>query len=436
MKIAIVSDLYPPEFIGGYELGMSWITDELRRRQHQVDVFHCRIFDVVDENGLRRYRHRKKGFKNFDIGPGVCGQVDTYISRSIWRLLWFAVIVLRSQINLIRFNLRLRVAQYDLILLGNPLGLLIPIHEAASEYGRMSSTKVGLFVSDDWVAAWPDAYPLRRHIRPVALPPSVSPFRGRRAFWRAVKSRIRRYLRRRGLLYRYGVEGWFLDFAVCCSEHICRISRPRLSAPTRLSVAHWGLPLSRIASERTTKDFSDPVLLIAYVGQIEPHKGLAALLSAVAAARGQFGLVIMGDETTAYGLECKGKSRSLGIAERVTFTGKLTPEEVIHRLKTCHILVLPSEFEEPYAIAPLQGKLCGLVTVASNTGGSAEGIENEIDGFLYEPGCPCQLSRLLDRLYDDRELCRTISKQGQSRLLATGDIAGTVDKILLAAQRT
>ena len=38
MKILVVSNLYPPDFIGGYELGCRQAVDVLRDRGHEVRV--------------------------------------------------------------------------------------------------------------------------------------------------------------------------------------------------------------------------------------------------------------------------------------------------------------------------------------------------------------------------------------------------------------
>ncbi len=38
MKVLVVSNLYPPDFIGGYELGCRQVVDNLRGRSHEVRV--------------------------------------------------------------------------------------------------------------------------------------------------------------------------------------------------------------------------------------------------------------------------------------------------------------------------------------------------------------------------------------------------------------
>ena len=38
MRVLAVSNLFPPAFVGGYELGASWVCRELARRGHEVTI--------------------------------------------------------------------------------------------------------------------------------------------------------------------------------------------------------------------------------------------------------------------------------------------------------------------------------------------------------------------------------------------------------------
>jgi glycosyltransferase involved in cell wall biosynthesis len=434
MKIAIVSDLYPPAFIGGYEIGMSWLSDEFRRRGNVVDVFHCREFFVADETGaIRSYRHCKREFQNFDIGPGITGNILDVLRRKIWLWPWFVLQLARSQLTRFRFERKLASEKYDMILMGNPLGLLAPIYQTATRQARISGTRVGLLVSDNWVAAWPSAFVLHGYTRMVAPSPSALRRRGKRAMLTFLRSRVLRRLRSWRMISDGEIENWFLDFAVCVSAYIRSISSPRISAPAKVTVAHWGLPLRNLKLRDELPDFSQGTLKIVFVGQIEAHKGLATLLRAVAACASRSTVTVIGDDTTSHASMCKALVRDLGLAQRVVFAGRMPQSDVYDHLQRSHVMVVPSEWEEPYAIVPLQGKLCGLVTIVSNTGGSSEGIVDEVDGFLFERGNVSQLAELLDTLDADRALCSAVSQRARSGMLEQGDIARMADQILASA---
>jgi glycosyltransferase involved in cell wall biosynthesis len=434
MKIAIISDLYPPAFIGGYEMGMSWIVSDLRRRGSDVDVFHCREFYVVTGSARRDYIHPKRGFENIDIGPGITGALSTFLRRRPLRLGWFVIVYLKSLRNHKRFREKLKTGNYDLILIGNPLGFLTPICDTASRQARSScKTRIGLLISDAWVAGWPGAFPLHQFLRPISHSPSALRSKGKRAALKFLRSHLLRWFINRRHHSFSGVESWFLDFAVCVSKYIKSISEKRISAPAVVDVAHWGLPFGGLPPIGVRPNFSAITLRLVYVGQIEPHKGLMTLLAAMNQTKNQHSLTVIGDDTTAYAASCRNYIEQCGLLEAVSFTGKLPQAGVYQMLLECHILIVPSEWEEPYAIVPLQGKYCGLVTIVSNTGGSSEGIVDGEDGFLFERANSLELAEILGRLHRDRELCERVSATAQRRMLEGGDISHMVDKILRIA---
>ena len=63
MKILVLSNLYPPDFLGGYELACRQVVDALRRRGHDVRVLttapahpgrrrrrtSAAVFELIDE---------------------------------------------------------------------------------------------------------------------------------------------------------------------------------------------------------------------------------------------------------------------------------------------------------------------------------------------------------------------------------------------------
>jgi glycogen(starch) synthase len=50
MKILVVTNLYPPQHIGGYELGCSDVVEKLRVRGHKVQVLTSSFKNGTTEN--------------------------------------------------------------------------------------------------------------------------------------------------------------------------------------------------------------------------------------------------------------------------------------------------------------------------------------------------------------------------------------------------
>src|SRR6478735_4153911 len=74
MRILVISNLFPPAFLGGYEIGAGWVCSELRRRGHEIMLWTAS--HVVDgrRDGFRVLHQPKKGdYQWLPSGPCVYG---------------------------------------------------------------------------------------------------------------------------------------------------------------------------------------------------------------------------------------------------------------------------------------------------------------------------------------------------------------------------
>ncbi|MCT4589743.1 MAG: glycosyltransferase family 4 protein [Carboxylicivirga sp.] len=76
---------------------------------------------------------------------------------------------------------------------------------------------------------------------------------------------------------------------------------------------------------------------------------------------------------------------------------------------------LPSEFEA-FARTTLEYMMNGLAVVGTNTGGTAEQIENGKTGFLYSPGSISEMKAFVIKLYNNRDLCFKLGENGYNRV--------------------
>ncbi len=91
-------------------------------------------------------------------------------------------------------------------------------------------------------------------------------------------------------------------------------------------------------------------------------------------------------------------AHELGVLDRTKFLGK--QDRVEELLPQADALLLPSE-HEAFGLAALEAMACGVVPVATRTGGVAELITEGVDGFLEEVGdVEAQALRVLALLND------------------------------------
>jgi glycosyltransferase involved in cell wall biosynthesis len=103
-------------------------------------------------------------------------------------------------------------------------------------------------------------------------------------------------------------------------------------------------------------------------------------------------------------------AHELKIDRHVTFLGKQNHVERL--IPLAHVLLMPSELES-FGLAALEGMACGVVPVATRTGGVPELITDGEDGFLGEVGdVEGQAQHALQLLTDD-DLHYRMAKAGR-----------------------
>jgi glycosyltransferase involved in cell wall biosynthesis len=109
-------------------------------------------------------------------------------------------------------------------------------------------------------------------------------------------------------------------------------------------------------------------------------------------------LTICGDGPERKMLEEKAKG--LGIAEKVTFTGKLDPPGIAAQLKNADIYVSTAESDST-SVSLLEAMACGAVPVVTDLEANREWIRDGVSGALFRPGDHTTLAGAVLALADD-----------------------------------
>jgi glycosyltransferase involved in cell wall biosynthesis len=89
---------------------------------------------------------------------------------------------------------------------------------------------------------------------------------------------------------------------------------------------------------------------------------------------------------------------TLGLSHSVSITGWLSAAQVDVELSTAWAVVTPSLWAEPFGIAAIEAIMRGIPVVASDSGGFAENIENDVTGLLFTPRDESSLVQALRRV--------------------------------------
>lgn len=173
--------------------------------------------------------------------------------------------------------------------------------------------------------------------------------------------------------------------------------------------------------------FRDPRFV--FVGRLIDWKALDVVIEAmtlVPDAR----LTIIGD-----GPMCQPwhqTAESLGVADRVSFTGFLPQTEIAPHLHNSLALVLPSIFECGGAVV-LEAMASGIPVVATRWGGPADYLDGSC-GFLVEPSSREAMVRAfadaMRRLIAEPELCDRMGANGRQRVEQSFDWDRKIDRIV------
>jgi len=173
------------------------------------------------------------------------------------------------------------------------------------------------------------------------------------------------------------------------------------------------------------RDALSPTPRAVVAGRLVPEKGIDILVRAfarLASRHGQSSLVVIGD-----GPERRNLTRlahGLGVGERVTFTGKLSPEATLASLRSAWVVCVPSLWEEPFGMIAAEAQMYGVAVVASRCGGLAEIVADGETGYLVPPGDPESLASRLDLLFSDPALAYALGVRGHARAAAMFDLNG------------
>jgi glycosyltransferase involved in cell wall biosynthesis len=148
-----------------------------------------------------------------------------------------------------------------------------------------------------------------------------------------------------------------------------------------------------------------PPLLLS-VGLLYEAKGFDLLLSAIPHLERPVRVEIVGDGPLRAALEAQAEQ--LGLADVVSFAGRLAKGAVAERMRAADVYVLPSRFETS-AAAALEALACGTPVVGTKVGAIPE-LLDEGSGVLVEAGSPpalaAGLERALDMHFDRGEIAR------------------------------
>lgn len=395
MRVLTVGSMYPPHYLGGQELLWRRSVLQLRAAGHEVRVL------TTD--------WRREGAGDTELDPGVFRELRWY-----WRDHAWPRFSARERLALERHNARvldrhLAELRPDVVAWWALGGMSLSLVERVRRAGVPA---VGV-VCDHWLLYGPqvDAWmrmcarlgPLRGLAgRLAGVPSRFEP--GRAARWLFISD----HLRGRALAHRD-----LPDTGVAHPGVDRGLFRERPPGPWR-----WRL---------------------AYVGRIDPRKGIELAVRALAQLPAEATLAIDGGGDEAHLAELRALAAELGLEGRVTFAR--SPREALPAVYAeADVVLFPVLWDEPWGLVPLEAMAVGRPVVATGSGGSGEYLADGENCLTFDPerGGADALAEAVRRLAADAALRERLRAGGLETAARLTEEAFTaqVERELQAAART
>jgi len=367
VKILVLSNLYPPHALGGYEILCQQVVDRLRARGHRIEVLTSTFggSSTVEPTGVDGYAIRRELILEAPFG----GPADT---RRRHRLRV-------GEGNAAIVHDRIRAFRPDIVFVWSLLRLGVAPARAAEESG----VPVAYTLNDINLAG----YSPRR--------PSLSPRRLLRAL-------LDRTVHRRATL-----ASLRLDYVTCISAAV-RAALVARGAPVADSrVLYQGIPLERFPFTAPSHSRHGP-LRVLYTGQLHEYKGVHVLLEAARRCRCKLSVTIVGTGDPEYEAHLRAIAPS-----GVEFLGHLPHDQLPALYREHDVFVFPSLRDEAFGLTWIEAMASGTPVVATPAGGQAEVLADGVNALVVPPGDPDRLADALARLASDRKFASRIAVEGR-----------------------
>ena len=407
MKILIVTNLYPPHYLGGYEVHCAQIAEALQKAGHEVRVLTSTYGVSLTSLGTIRRR-------DDDVaGVSVYRRLHEYYfdPQPVLQWPWKLQQARRELQDVAQFKRTVEEFRPDLINWWNLNGVtkvILPlankwripdVHAVDDNWLIADYGVAGRLAALGWQVLWDGEWG-PRVLRPVLR-------------WFGL--RWERYVREQDIPTR--------DFShqpscVCFLSDFLRRRHREAGFEFPLSkVIYGGVHVTRFFEPLPKPHVEGAPLRVLYAGQITPDRGLQTIIEAFghlsAAEREMMTLTVVGAGHVDYMKRIKTQAENLSPAIRITWMGKVPHERIPDIYKSHDLFVFSSKRAEGLGFVSIEALLAGCAVVTTGSGGAME-IASAADLPLFPTDDSASLSCLLARLATDRQEVLNIASRGQA----------------------
>ncbi len=386
MRILVVSNFFPPSFIGGAEIVAAMQARRLMELGHEV-----RVLAGDTQRRVPGYPVREDSFDGLPV-TRVALQPSDFAPHGNN--------VAHPEVDAVFVRL-IEAWRPDVVHAHHLLGLSVGILRAA----RARGIRTVLTLHDHWGfclrstritttgAICQDTTRCADCMRDIVLGDDAWPIRFRQDYLR----------------WQLGAVDAFVSPSRYLADAYVATGLPA----ERMHVIGNGLELDRFT--RLAPSALGERLHLLFIGHMGEHKGVPVLLDALArlpAERLHVDFVGHGADLAEYERFVRNRLPKLSFR----FWGQLPNERILERLGQTHVFVLPSICPENQPVTITEAMASGLPVVASRIGGIPELVEDGVTGQLAEPGDAAALARCIGHYLSEPQRIGQHGEAGRSAI--------------------
>lgn len=122
---------------------------------------------------------------------------------------------------------------------------------------------------------------------------------------------------------------------------------------------------------------------------------------------------------------------TLGLKDRVSFTGVLSADQMAQKMRASHAFILSSIIENsPNSLG--EAMMLGVPTISAHAGGAPDMAEDGREALFYRPEDAQMLAWRIRQIFESDALAKTLGTAARKRALKTHDPAENRDRLLAA----
>lgn len=167
-------------------------------------------------------------------------------------------------------------------------------------------------------------------------------------------------------------------------------------APQNTKVIYQGTDMTRFPLKPNPWKLPQPLRLL-YVGTLSHDKGLDTLLASLVGLNVPYHLTLVGGGRPEYIEQLKDFATQNELMQNLTFVGPIPREQVPSYMHSHDVLVFPSRWPEPYGLSHLEAIASGMFVVCTAVGGVREFLQNDVFVETFEAGNANELQQCILR---------------------------------------